>query len=178
MKTLLQIILGASLLIIVCYIYYVQDDELAGFHELDRKIDALTVQHNKAMDALLMMILSRVVAHLDVHDKNFATVESTGGFFLITCKSFEPIPNGYRLHLSVGNPNNEIVKNPILHFMYGPIREFSSTTPIDGTISPGTWFDVDAVISPIKDEDLKTLAVSINASDIFLFDAPPSKPAQ
>ena len=60
------------------------------------------------------------VAILNPYARSYQAIDSNSGVFLIAIERVEPIDNGFRLHLNIGNPNYADFQNFKLKFFWGP----------------------------------------------------------
>jgi hypothetical protein len=136
-------------------------------------------------------------ALIDVNSKNFDTVRSDEGTFLISCQGAEPYLEGYKVHLQIGNPTMLTVNNPKLTVEWGTSEQESAksdsergindpiawnsnwkkslrqtTVTLNESLRPGFWNDVDVIVSPAKANELSHFKVSIVTDSVSLTQPP------
>ena len=131
-------------------------------------------------------------AFLDVTKKDFSTVKSDVGTFLVSCQGVEPYLEGYKVHLQIGNPMAMLVSNPKITVEWGAalpkpgvdmkdnnsayegwkksLQQTSIT--LTSNLRPGFWNDVELVVSPAKANELAHFKVSIQTDSVSLTHPP------
>ena len=131
-------------------------------------------------------------AFLDVTKKDFSTVKSDVGTFLVSCQGVEPYLEGYKVHLQIGNPMAMLVSNPKITVEWGAalpkpgadIKDNNSayqawktslqqtSITLNSNLRPGFWNDVEIVVSPAKANELDHFMVSIQTDSVSLTHPP------
>jgi hypothetical protein len=119
-------------------------------------------------------------AALDLASKRFERVDSSIGFFLVSCQNAQPFLDGYKVTLHVGNPQSASYTGFTVGVEWGPkykgaqndtsarerwrkslkSQEFSLTD----RLHPGRWNEVEITLQDTTADRMGELYVSINAN--------------
>ncbi len=119
------------------------------------------------------------VAMFTPSSKDFSTVNTDVGMFYIALKDIQKYANGYKLILSIGNPNSVTYNNLHVTVTYGKSmkgydwvldllssKKYEATILVD--ILPNYWNDISIILSPAQIEELEAFWVAINPSTVKL----------
>jgi hypothetical protein len=121
---------------------------------------------------------------LDLTQKAYQRLDTDNGFFLVSVEEAVPYLNGYKIHLSIGNPSYATYSNYKLKVRWSKAYDWGnySQTSYDDwnkgiqekeiafpdSLLAGTWNSVDLVLAPVSPDQLGYLALSMNTSTVSL----------
>ena len=126
--------------------------------------------------------LNRKTIVLNPFSKDYQTIQTNTGTFLIAVERLEPIEGGVRLHINIGNPNYADYRNFKLKFFWGRKRvgEYAATYgqwrqslkgfefTFNGKIEKGKWNSMAVDLTPVSQGDLGYLECALSVSSIEL----------
>jgi len=112
----------------------------------------------------------------------YQQIETKSGAFLVAIKKTTPIPNGIRLSLDVGNPNNADYKDFTLKLIWGkiPPAEFgpeydrwrntlmASEFTFKGKLEKGYWNEIEVDLVPMDRADFGYLELEMEVASVEL----------
>lgn len=133
----------------------------------------LSSQFNAGM---IRVLFNEDTADLDLTDKNFSTVRTSLGTFLISVQDVSPFANGLKVKMHIGNP--QAMTYPGIKIKASWTNASSkSGAPIEKEIDwsqsllPGAWNRVEMVLSPADPKDIENVKISIVPSRVQLHTA-------
>ena len=126
--------------------------------------------------------LNRKAVVLNPFSKDYQTIQTNTGTFLIAIERMEPIKGGVRLYVNIGNPNYADYRNFKLKFFWGRKRvgEYAATYgqwrqslkgfefTFNGKIEKGKWNAMAVDLTPVSQGDLGYLECALSVSSIEL----------
>lgn len=125
---------------------------------------------------------NRKAVVLNPFSKDYQTIQTNTGTFLIAIERMEPIKGGVRLHVNIGNPNYADYQNFKLKFFWGRKRggEYAASYgqwrqslkgvefTFNGKIEKGKWNAMAVDLTPVGQGDLGYLECTLSVSSIEL----------
>lgn len=140
--------------------------------DLDAKLSAL--ENKQASFELESFGLRAEVARLE-HGSAVLSSESKGyhiarnafGPFIVSLEDIQPHLDGYKVRLSVGNPTYISYRGAEFQVSWANYAESRRITVTDQFL-PGTYTEVEAVLTPAKPEDIRQIWVDVSFDQISL----------
>jgi len=121
---------------------------------------------------------------LDLTQKTYQRVDTDNGFFLVSVEDAAQYLNGYKIHLSIGNPSYATYANWKIKVRWSKPYDWSKYTQASyeewnkaiqekeisypDSLSPGSWNAVDVVIAPVTADELGFLTLSMTTNSVIL----------
>jgi hypothetical protein len=121
---------------------------------------------------------------LNLTDRSFQRIDTDTGFFLVSVEEVTPYLNGYKLHLSVGNPMSAKYSGVKIKIKWGKSYDFSKYSepsfnvwqksvqekefPITEMLQAGTWNKVELILAPATIDQLGFVRLSISTDTVAL----------
>ena len=150
-------------------------------NDLESSLEAYSRKLQKNLDQRLDG-LNRKTIVLNPFSKDYQTIQTNTGTFLIAVERVEPIERGVRLHINIGNPNYADYRNFKLKFVWGRKRAGEYAIPYDqwrrslkgveftfnGRIEKGKWNAMAVDLVPVDQGQLSYLECEMNVSSVEL----------
>ncbi|HEV3306465.1 MAG TPA: hypothetical protein VGZ91_08495 [Candidatus Sulfotelmatobacter sp.] len=152
--------------------------------EIRKELEAL--QTKLSVDEYLLRIKQdkSEEINLDLTQKAYQRLDTDNGFFLVSVEETVPYLNGYKIHLTIGNPSYATYMNYKLKVRYSKPYDWGKYTQASydewnkgilekeisypESLQPGTWNSVDVVLAPANADQLGYLTLSMAASTVSL----------
>ena len=121
---------------------------------------------------------------LDLTQKAYQRLDTDNGFFLISVEEAVPYLNGYKIHITIGNPSYATYTDYKLKVRYSKSFDWGKYTDASydewnkaiqekeisypQSLLPGTWNGVDVVLAPVTADQLGYLTLSMTTSTVSL----------
>jgi len=126
--------------------------------------------------------VNRNMVVMDPYSKDFQSIETNSGTFLISIERTETLVDGLRLTLNIGNPNYADYRNFKLKFVWGsrwageadtPYNEwrnslFGAEYSFQGMIEKGKWNTVNVDLHPVTEQSLNYLECEMYVESVEL----------
>ena len=99
-------------------------------------------------------------------DQGVKSVDTPLGSLLVGVSKVEPVLDGYRMTLRIGNPHSAVVNTSTLTVVWG--GEHLKEQQIVDSLPAGKWADVVIVLTPATAEQVKGVGISIDNGIISL----------
>jgi len=121
---------------------------------------------------------------LDLTQKAYQRLDTDTGFFLVSVEEAQPYLNGYKIHLSVGNPSYATYKDYKMTVKWNRVYDWAKYTQASyeewnkaiqekeisfpDSLQPGAWNSVDLILAPVTPDQLGYLVLSMSTSTVSL----------
>jgi hypothetical protein len=113
---------------------------------------------------------------LSTENEGYAIARTQFGPFIISRRGVSPYQDGFRIKLAIGNLTNASFKGAKLRVTFGSFSvrdkkftdEQSKLFNISDELSVGAFTNVDIALSPAKAEEIKTIEVGLELSQMYL----------
>jgi hypothetical protein len=121
---------------------------------------------------------------LDLTQKAYQRLDTDNGFFLVSVEEAVPYLNGYKIHLSIGNPSYATYKNYTLKVRWSKAYDWGKYTQTSydewnkriqekeisfpDSLEAGAWNGVDLILAPVNADQLEYLMLSMSTSTVSL----------
>lgn len=121
---------------------------------------------------------------LDLTQSAFQRLDTDTGFFLVSVEETAPYLNGYKIHMTIGNPSYATYANYKLKLRYNKSFNWGNYTQAaydewnkgmqekeisyPDFLKPGTWNGVDVILAPATSDQLGYVTLSMSASTVSL----------
>jgi hypothetical protein len=115
-------------------------------------------------------------AYLGPEDNGFAAIDTDVGIFFISMKSMKKHGDGYKLSLTLGNPQFATFSNVKLRMRWGkrhgtvPMLDESTArsleTPIYKSLRPGSWNPVEVVVAPAAEDEVGAIEIQMTVPTV------------
>jgi|WetSurMetagenome_2_1015567.scaffolds.fasta_scaffold51878_2 hypothetical protein len=141
---------------------------------LSARVDSMS--NNYARLSSQVSSLEPSSAFLSTENEGYAIAGTQFGPFVITRRGVAPYQDGFRVKLGIGNLTAASFKGAKLRVTYGNFSsrdkkftdEQSKLFNISDELSAGANTNVDIALSPVKAEDIKTIQVGLELSQMYL----------
>lgn len=117
--------------------------------------------------------------------KQYARVNSSSGFFLVSLQNVEPYLDGVKVRLNIGNPLSATYGGFKIKAKWGPkwnhvsVKEWQSVLrekelSFTDSLESGRWNEVELILSPATPEDFGHLKIAIETDTVSLHRMPNS----
>lgn len=119
-------------------------------------------------------------ASIDTDSKGYGKIETGLGTLFVSTQSAEPYLDGYKVHLSIGNPYFVTYSDFKLIASWGPpltngaeftkwsAAQKNKTNEVTTPLYPGAWNAVELILAPATADELRNAQVAIELDKINL----------
>jgi len=97
---------------------------------------------------------------------SYSRLDTGAGHFFVYLKNASAYQDGYDLVISLGNPNYMTVHGGQIELIWGDGPDKKKAYTFTQVLEPGLWNDMEVLISPATEEDLKNISMSMSVSSI------------
>ena len=149
--------------------------------DLELSLETYSQNLQKNLDLRIDGFNSKTIV-LNPFSTAYQTIQTNTGTFLIAVDRMEPIPNGIRLHINIGNPNYADYKDFKLKFFWG--RKHSGEYKLssdewrqalrgvefafNGMIEKGKWNAIEVDLVPVQKGQLGYLECTMTVASVEL----------
>lgn len=149
--------------------------------DLESSLETYSRKLQQSLDLRLDGLNDKTIV-LNPFTKAYQTIQTNTGIFLIAVERIEPIEDGVRLHVNIGNPNYADYQNFKLKFIWGPKRAGEYAGAYDkwrqtlqgveftfnGKIEKGKWNAMAIDLVPVAQGQLGYLECEMVVSSVEL----------
>jgi hypothetical protein len=118
-------------------------------------------------------------------EKGFQRIDTSSGFFLISCVDAKPFLGGYKFILHIGNPSSATYNGFTLNAKWGKKFDFKQTSlnyddwkkslqekviSYVEDLAPGSWNKIELILSPTKPEELEHIELTMQTNKLSLLE--------
>lgn len=148
-------------------------EQKADLNELKKEILEISAQLYK----MKIEKFSTQVATFNPDNKEFQIIQTSLGMFFIQIDNIQPYGNGYKVFVSIGNPNFATFSNINIKITYGKsdkngnfdlLSAHNYKTTLLKNLLPGFWNNESFILAPAEKEDLQNIWIHIEPTQTAL----------
>lgn len=145
---------------------------------LESRIDE--IQRSVTKLEIANILRDKSSATLQTNTEDYSLLNTGSGNFLISTKDVRKYANGYKIDITIGNPNFITFTDVAATVEYGPAYDEkltyqqwqkslkSTRVNLDKPILPATWNKFVLTIAPAKEEDLGYISLKLDTNKVML----------
>jgi archaellum component FlaC len=145
-------------------------------NSISTKVDSMSNEYNKVAYRVTALEPSDVL--LSTENEGYAVANTKFGPFIITKRGTSQYDDGFKIKLGIGNFTNATFKGARLNVTWGVlsgkdkkikwINKQSKEFDITDELSSGAYTNVEIALTPASAEEIKTIQVGIELSQVYL----------
>ena len=156
---------------------------------LEKRIDEIETQMFDLRGRLTFLEMSQnpfETAIIHPSRREFQRIDTSSGFFLISCLDAKPFLQGYKVILKIGNPSSAIYNGFKIKAKWGRKFDYKKTssggpnyedwkkslrekeTSYVNDLKPASWNRIELILSPAKSEELEHIELSLQTGVVSL----------
>lgn len=134
---------------------------------LQQKVDRLQLELFRLR--LKVNGLTDGTAYVGTEDKGYSVAQTKYGSFAVLCRNLSPYLDGYKAQLAIGNLTSARFDGAKISLQWGEDFSKSKETSVTNNFLPGTYTNLEVVMTPAKPEDVKNFLITLEFNQIGLY---------